>query len=364
MKQKYFFFFSSVIVFLFFMTLSGAFFASDSVLADVSTVCCDSGDGLGDYCVYSAGVPGVCRTVEGVIEDAACGAISGLNRLICDDHIHTGTYNCHCTGPDGLGQYDCNVVTNDCNDGYTPSCDCSLNVYQIVCNSDMSCCTPTTSYACSLNCEAGGLSGLGDPCECSNQCESGLVCHTWTYPSTCGVVPSDDIICCDGPTDTSCPDRIGYENLGCVEIPDGFPTTCDPRYQCSYGFVPSPTNPPFPTYPPIATPPPLPPTDWNSLYQAVQTAPGLFTFSNTLTMGGVISPMLRIIFPIAGLILLLMIIYGGYNWMLSAGDPKKAARAKEIITVALIGFIIIFTSYWLVQIIGSILGLGTIGIIF
>jgi hypothetical protein len=115
---------------------------------------------------------------------------------------------------------------------------------------------------------------------------------------------------------------------------------------------------------PIATPVPLPTTNWNLLYNTIQTSNGMFDLSTTLTMGGIISPLLRIIFPIAGLILLLMLIYGGYNWMLSGGDPKKAAAAKGIITMALVGFAIIFTAYWLVQIIGSILGLGAITTIF
>ncbi len=43
----------------------------------------------------------------------------------------------------------------------------------------------------------------------------------------------------------------------------------------------------------------------------------------------------------------------------SAGqsDPQKAEQAKKTITSALIGFVIVFTSYWIVKLIGSLLGI-------
>jgi len=55
-----------------------------------------------------------------------------------------------------------------------------------------------------------------------------------------------------------------------------------------------------------------------------------------------------------------MLILGGYNMMLSGGDPKKAASAKAIITTAAVGFIIIFSAYWIVKIVANVLGLGDI----
>ena len=75
-------------------------------------------------------------------------------------------------------------------------------------------------------------------------------------------------------------------------------------------------------------------------------------------IGSIVSGILVFVFPLAGLILLLYLLYGGYNMMLSGGDPKRAATAKSIMTTALIGFVIIFMSYWIVKIVGSILGLG------
>ena len=82
------------------------------------------------------------------------------------------------------------------------------------------------------------------------------------------------------------------------------------------------------------------------------------------TLGSVIQEALKYIFPAAGLLLLLYLIYGGYRYMLSRGDPKSLEQAKGIITTAVIGFIIIFISYWIVQIAGLALGLTDITTIF
>lgn len=82
------------------------------------------------------------------------------------------------------------------------------------------------------------------------------------------------------------------------------------------------------------------------------------------TLGNMVSALLIYVFPIAGLILLLYLIYGGYKYMLSRGDPKSLEQAKGIITTAVIGFIIVFISYWVVQIVGLALGLTDITNVF
>lgn len=82
------------------------------------------------------------------------------------------------------------------------------------------------------------------------------------------------------------------------------------------------------------------------------------------TLSDIINLALQYLFPLAGLLLLLYLLYGGYNYMLSRGDPKAVEQAKGIITTAVIGFIIIFIAYWLVQIIGLILGLPDIKTVF
>ena len=61
---------------------------------------------------------------------------------------------------------------------------------------------------------------------------------------------------------------------------------------------------------------------------------------------------------IAGVIMLFLIIGGGIAIISGAGqdNPERAARGKQAVTSAIIGFIIIFTTYWIIQLIEIITG--------
>ena len=95
--------------------------------------------------------------------------------------------------------------------------------------------------------------------------------------------------------------------------------------------------------------------DFNSLYSKIGQSGGKFTFDGNLTLGNILSPLLTYLFALAGIGLLLYLLWGGFNLMLSSGDPKKIEGAKAQITNAFIGFIIVFTSYWIVKILGLVL---------
>lgn len=88
------------------------------------------------------------------------------------------------------------------------------------------------------------------------------------------------------------------------------------------------------------------------------------TFPANTTLGQIISAAIPWIFTIAGMLLLIYLTFGGLQLMLSQGDPKAAGAAKAHITNALIGFIIIFIAFWVVQLLGLVLGLNKIPQIF
>ena len=79
------------------------------------------------------------------------------------------------------------------------------------------------------------------------------------------------------------------------------------------------------------------------------------------TLGTIVSLLLAYILPLAGIVLLLFLLFAGFQFLTSAGDPKKVEQAKERLTSALVGFVIVFAAYWIVQIVGAVLGLGTTG---
>lgn len=69
------------------------------------------------------------------------------------------------------------------------------------------------------------------------------------------------------------------------------------------------------------------------------------------------SGVLRFVFYGAGLLLLIYMIMGGFQLMFARGDPKAMQSAQGKITNALIGFVIVVFAYFLVQILGTALGL-------
>jgi hypothetical protein len=168
----------------------------------------------------------------------------------------------------------------------------------------------------------------------------------------------------------SFPDIGGHEYGGSAPQPTntGAPTPSVTLRPTPTSTIPTPTpvvNPPAtPTGIVINAPPPEERINFSKLYGAIQTGSGAFSFSEDLTLGNIISALLSFIFPLAGLILLLFIILGGFRYMTSAGDPKAIQSAKSLITTAFMGFIIIFLAYWLTRLVATVLGLEQIKSIF
>ncbi|MFZ5365846.1 MAG: hypothetical protein ACOZBZ_00955 [Patescibacteria group bacterium] len=79
-----------------------------------------------------------------------------------------------------------------------------------------------------------------------------------------------------------------------------------------------------------------------------------------LKIGDIVSALLPYILVLAGLGLLAYLILGGFQLMTSRGDPKAVESAKGKITGAVIGFLIIFTSFLLVQVLQVVFGLPKI----
>jgi len=67
---------------------------------------------------------------------------------------------------------------------------------------------------------------------------------------------------------------------------------------------------------------------------------------------------------IAGIILLFLLIGGGIGMISGAGksDPKAVETGKKAATSALIGFIVVFSAYWIVKLIEEITGLKLISL--
>lgn len=75
------------------------------------------------------------------------------------------------------------------------------------------------------------------------------------------------------------------------------------------------------------------------------------------TLGGLISKVLSFLFPFAAVILLIMLIWGGYGYMTSGGEPDKVESAKARITTSIIGFVLLTLSFFLAKVVAFVFGL-------
>lgn len=74
------------------------------------------------------------------------------------------------------------------------------------------------------------------------------------------------------------------------------------------------------------------------------------------TVASFLNLLIPTIFILAGAILLFLLIGGGFSIIASGGNAKSVESGKNQIMSAIIGFIIIFVSYWIIQIIEKFTG--------
>jgi len=73
-------------------------------------------------------------------------------------------------------------------------------------------------------------------------------------------------------------------------------------------------------------------------------------------LGSFLSTIITTITVVAGLAFVLYFIVGGLKWITSSGDKSKAEEAKSELTQGAIGLIVVLVSYFIVGIIGGVLG--------
>ncbi len=70
-------------------------------------------------------------------------------------------------------------------------------------------------------------------------------------------------------------------------------------------------------------------------------------------IGSLVSLFIKIVFVIAGVAILFFFILGGISMITGAGNnnPEQIEKGKQSATSALIGFVVVFVAYWIVQLI-------------
>lgn len=81
----------------------------------------------------------------------------------------------------------------------------------------------------------------------------------------------------------------------------------------------------------------------------------------TTNVRTVIGRLISSILGVTGSIALLMFVYGGFLWLISAGEADKVKKGKEVMKWAVLGLVVIVGAYTIVRAIVSALESGTIG---
>ncbi len=81
---------------------------------------------------------------------------------------------------------------------------------------------------------------------------------------------------------------------------------------------------------------------------------------DVLFKAGGIQTFIRIIMGLPLLIFPLIIIYGGFMYMIAAGNDQNLQKAKSTITWGIIGFVITMLAYGLVMLVTKLVGVNNV----
>ncbi len=79
------------------------------------------------------------------------------------------------------------------------------------------------------------------------------------------------------------------------------------------------------------------------------------------SLGNIISAILPYVYVIAGLLMFINLVIGGLNLITSGGNAEGVKTGVNKIVSALIGFLIIFASYFIIQIVEVLFHISILG---
>ena len=78
------------------------------------------------------------------------------------------------------------------------------------------------------------------------------------------------------------------------------------------------------------------------------------------TPESIIAVIIQTALSFLGVVFLILAIYGGYLWMTARGNEEQTTKAKNTITAAIIGIVIVLSAYAISYLVISKLGAGTL----
>ncbi len=93
--------------------------------------------------------------------------------------------------------------------------------------------------------------------------------------------------------------------------------------------------------------------DWEEIDKMVGTE-GVASFKS---LEAIFSNILNIAIALAGVLLFVMLIIGGFSFLTSGGDPEKVKKAGGILTWAIAGFVLLIASWFILRFLSQFTGI-------
>lgn len=85
---------------------------------------------------------------------------------------------------------------------------------------------------------------------------------------------------------------------------------------------------------------------------------GQFSGLNNITITNIIAALIILVLIIAALIFFFMLIWGGIRYITSGGDKAQTEAARGQITAALIGLVIVFAAWAIINLVNLFFGIN------
>jgi len=80
--------------------------------------------------------------------------------------------------------------------------------------------------------------------------------------------------------------------------------------------------------------------------------------SSFTNIASIVNNVVPFVMALAGIILFLVLMWGGFDYVTSQGAPEKLKTANAKITAGVIGFVLLVLSFLITRVLASIFGVG------
>lgn len=86
-----------------------------------------------------------------------------------------------------------------------------------------------------------------------------------------------------------------------------------------------------------------------------------FANLENLSFGDMVSMAIQLVLVLAAIIFFFILVIGGIKWITSGGDKAQTETARNQITAALVGLVIVFAAWAIIQLLESFFGVDILG---